>query len=496
MASTEHLKILAEGLKSVIQWQSMNNNARLDLENADLRGFDLSGYPLQGANLSEAILDEVKLVRTNLWKANLDGASFRNAELTNAILREADLTDTDFSGATMVEADLRRASAHHGIANFNNASIMNADLRGADLRASSFENANLTFSNMWNADMRGAYMKNANLSRVYLGWASEWNADFKMFDEIGTSANFANVNFDGANLSYADLTAANLSYAQLQKTCLDHSNLMKAKLHGIDAIEASFLQANLVGTDLSESNFAQCDFTRAWLLKTNLYKARLYKPNLDGAVFGQTLLCDIDLTLNEKVDKTVHLGPSSIDYTTIKNLSLSPNGEAFLESCGVTRLETFLTDSRIYSQHTCLFIYAPEDEYIVDEMSNILKNNNILSWRLPICSNFGNSILFRQILSLFDIVFCVFSGHLTKVNNDLLYNIERTIKDYDRNNNYLLVPILTDDNIFFERLSKDFLISNMLDVSNLKNDNELLHNGIEEILKTINQKICYVGSKG
>ncbi|MGW6300697.1 pentapeptide repeat-containing protein [Peribacillus butanolivorans] len=493
MASTEHLKILAEGLKAVIQWQAMNKNARLDLENADLRGFDLIGYPLQGANLSGAILDEGKLVGTNLWKANLDGARFRNADLTNVILREADLTETDFSGATMVEADLRGASAHHGIANFKNTCIMKADLRGADLRASLFENANLSFSNMWNTDMRGALMKNANLTGVFLGWASEWNADLKMFDEIGTSANFANVNFEGANLSYADLTAANLSYAHLQKTCLDHSNLMKAKLLGIEAIEASFFQANLVGTDLSESNFAQCDFTRAWLLKTNLYKARLYKPNLDGAVFGQTLLSDIDLTLNEKVDKTVHLGPSSIDYTTIKKLSLSPNGEVFLERCGIPRLETFLTDSRVYSQHTCLFIYAPEDQYIVDEMSNILKNNNILSWKLPISNNFVNSILFRQLLSLFDIVFCVFSGHLNKVNNDLLYNIERTIKDYDRNNNFLLVPILTDDNIFFERFSK---IPYMLDVSDLKNDNELLHYGIEEILKTLNPKNCYVGSKG
>lgn len=488
MASSEHLKILAEGLDVVIQWQSLNKGIRLDLKNADLRGFDLSGYPLQGANLSEAILDEVKLVHTNLWKANLDGASFRNADLTNVILREADITDTDFSGATMVEADLRRASAHHGIANFNNASIMNADLRGADLRASSFENANLTFSNMWNADMRGAHMKNANLSRVYVGWASEWNADLKMFDEIGTSANFANVNFEGANLSYADLTAANLSYTHLQKACLDHANLMKAKLHGVEAIDASFIQANLVGTDLTESTIAQCDFTGAWLLKTNLYKAKLSKSTLDGAVFGQTLLSDIDLTLTEKLDKTVHLGPSSVDYTTIKRLSLSANGEEFLERCGIPKLEQFSTDSSIYSHPICLFIYAPEDKYIVDEMSNILKNNNVRSWSVPISINSVNSILSRQLLSLFDIVFCVFSDHLIKVNNDFLDSIERTLKKNDKNN-FLLVPILTDDNTFTERFSKDLLIPHMLRVSNLKNDNEFLHNGIEEILETLNPKI-------
>jgi uncharacterized protein YjbI with pentapeptide repeats len=165
-------------------------------------------------------------------------------------------------------------------------SLGGVDLRGAYLSGASFDDADLT----------GSDLRNANLHGTYLGFADLDHADVQAADLSGASLNRAHLqeaDLSGANLSDAvlfgadlfmahlhdtDLRGADLSYARLGAADLRNADLRNAQLHGADLSDKE-----LPGADLTNANLSGVDLTDANLSRASLEHADLHNADLSGA---------------------------------------------------------------------------------------------------------------------------------------------------------------------------------------------------------------------
>jgi uncharacterized protein YjbI with pentapeptide repeats len=115
-----------------------------------------------------------------------------------------------------------------------------------------------------------------------------------------------------ANLSDADLCGANLHYAHLSEANLSHADLTNANLS----------MATLVGANLS-----------ARLVGANLSGADLTGANVSTAILSMTVFGDSTLSEVKGLDHCRHLGPSTVDFQTLKNSGRLPI--AFLRGVGL-----------------------------------------------------------------------------------------------------------------------------------------------------------------
>ena len=147
-----------------------------------------------------------------------------------------------------------------------------------------------------------ATMEHANLTGV--------NADSARFPRAGLAyatlrgAMLAGADFTGATLAFADLSKANLAFAELERATLLSANLGGAILEGAD------------------------------LSMTNLDGATLAGAALRGASLYRTLLTEcVDLHLASGLDELQHLGPSVMDFRTLRTTA------AFLPAALLERLD-------------------------------------------------------------------------------------------------------------------------------------------------------------
>ncbi|MBC7786190.1 MAG: pentapeptide repeat-containing protein [Methylophilaceae bacterium] len=185
-----------------------------DLSNKDAGYLELDGLDLHQCNM----------VNTSFFGAYLRGANLSGANLTGAYLNLARLENTDLSNANLTNATIFQAIFDK--TNFKGANLTNARMIGT----------------LGNVDMSGA---NVVKGRFGLDIGNQPMGAMR-FDAIG--GNFANTNFEGAdinrsNFRFADFRGANLSHADLFR-----ADLSKADLTGADITGANLNESTLDGT--------------------------------------------------------------------------------------------------------------------------------------------------------------------------------------------------------------------------------------------------------
>ena len=169
-----------------------------NLENVGFFGAELMGANLSGTNMKNSYLNLARLENANLSKANL----------TNATIFQAIFDKTNFEGANLTNA---RMIGTLGSVNMSNATIKNGRF-GLDI------------GNQPMGAMR--------------------------FDAIG--GNFANTNFEGADINRSNFRFANLRGANLRNTDLFRADFSKADLTGADITGAKMGEAVLDGTMMTK----------------------------------------------------------------------------------------------------------------------------------------------------------------------------------------------------------------------------------------------------
>jgi uncharacterized protein YjbI with pentapeptide repeats len=171
VADEHQLAVLSRGPRTWNDWRTENDDAVVNLSDADLAGSVLRRANLTDADLRNASLDGADLSRADLRGANLSNASLVGTNLTFADLIGTKLTRADLRSANLTEADLSRAELR-GVnlhdANLRDVNVTYADLNGATLTDTDLRNAILTHATLVQARLERAHLWHTVLGNVDL----------------------------------------------------------------------------------------------------------------------------------------------------------------------------------------------------------------------------------------------------------------------------------------------------------------------------------------
>lgn len=198
-----------------------------------------------------------------------------------------------------------------------NCDLSNKDAGYLELDGMDLRHCNMTNTSFFGAYLRGANLSGANLEKAYLNLARLENTDFSnanLKDATIFQAIFYKTNFKGANLTNArmigtlgnvDMSDANIIKGRFG---LDIGNQPMGAMR-FDAIGGNFANTNFEGADINRSNFRFADFRGANLRNTDLFRADLSKADLTGADITGT-------NLNEAIlDGTVMTNVKGLEAT-------------------------------------------------------------------------------------------------------------------------------------------------------------------------------------
>ncbi len=185
-----------------------------DLSNKDAGYLEFDGMDLRHCNMVNT-----SFFGAYLRGANLSGANLKGAYLNLARLENADLSNTNLTDATIFQAIFDKT-------NFKGANLTNARMIGT----------------LGNVDMSGA---NIQKGRFGLDIGNQPMGAMR-FDAIG--GNFANSNFEGADINRSNCRFGDFRGANLSHTDLFRADLSKADLTGADITGANLNEATLDGT--------------------------------------------------------------------------------------------------------------------------------------------------------------------------------------------------------------------------------------------------------
>jgi uncharacterized protein YjbI with pentapeptide repeats len=214
----------------------------------------------------------------------------------------------------------------------------------------------------------------------------------------------------GADLSGADLSGADLSRADLSGADLSRVDLSEAKLHGVLSE-----MAKLYGADLSGADLSGADLTGADLGKANLSEAaprggphrggphrgepdpsRHNGCKLGGGISGRHGFADITLSEANRLDDCHHLGPSIIDFQTLRNSGLFPRLLKFLRGIGlpdtlIDNLPSLLNEAN--QHYSCFISYSSKDQAFAERLQVDLQNKGVRCWFAPHDMRIGAKII-------------------------------------------------------------------------------------------------------
>ncbi len=242
------------------------------------------------------------------------------------------------------------------------------DLSHAILMYAHLQGINLREAGLWKVTFYGAHLRGADFQRAELREANFWQAD----------------------LLDADLTGAKLDEANLARAFLMGANLSEADLRGANFGDAVLNRANLSGADLSGASF-----DGAYLNQTVFTKA----------VINYTSMRDTDLSESVGLESIHSIGPSRIDFDTIRN-SKGKIPVAFLRGSGLSDLDIEYAKlaapgldpdqvaqvtyeiHRMYCDqpiqfYSCFISYNSKDQKFAQQLHDDLQNNGVRCWFAP-----------------------------------------------------------------------------------------------------------------
>ncbi|PKB63967.1 MAG: hypothetical protein BZY80_04780 [SAR202 cluster bacterium Io17-Chloro-G2] len=187
-------------------------------------------------------------------------------------------------------------------------------------------------------------------------------------------SNLFRCNLSGADLSGSDLYSADLSYADLTG-----ANLAGAQLFSTNLLSTELAGVNLSGADLSFTHFQSLSFDQV---------------RIQGALCGQTIFADCDLSSALGLESVDHQGPSSIGVDTIVE-SGGNIPEVFLRGCGVpdsiiTYVRSLVAEPIQF--YTCFISYAHQDQAFADRMYADLQAKGVRCWYYPESATMGRRV--------------------------------------------------------------------------------------------------------
>ncbi len=152
------------------------------------------------------------------------------------------------------------------------------------------------------------------------------------------------------------------------------ARLSGANFRGAQLRVADFSGANLTGADLSGAN----------LFETSLRLANLSGTNLTGAMVGQTVFGDTDLSMVIGLAECVHDGPSILDFSTLVQSGRLPI--QFLRGCGlpdtlIDYLPSLLNQPIQF--YSCFISYSTADQEFAERLHADLQNKGVRCWFAP-----------------------------------------------------------------------------------------------------------------
>ncbi len=220
-----------------------------------------------------------------------------------------------------------------------------------------------------------------------------WNA-WRLKNEI-RNPNLTQADLTGADLTEAYLSGACLAFANLSKAKLTHARLVSADLTGANLTHARLVDADLTRADLTKVDLAGADLTRADLAGANLAGANLTDAtNLKYAILGNTVFWDVALTEVKSLDHCQHVGPSIIDFWTLRNSGPLPI--AFLRGVGLPDnlleyLPSLLNEAIQY--YSCFISYSSKDQDFAERLHAELQNKGVRCWFAPHDMRIGDKII-------------------------------------------------------------------------------------------------------
>ena len=306
------------------------------------------------------------------------------------------------------------------------AELSGVDLNHANLSRAELRGASLSHTNLGWADLRAANLSGADLYEALLVEALLGEADLQ------------HANLIAANLTKAILSAASLAFAEIRETSLSGADLTKADLRG----------ASLRATDLSGARLHHADLRSAVFISTDLEGAYL-----TGAVFGGTLLADLDLSKAQGLDSTIHQWPSMITLDAIC-LSKGNIPASFLRGCGVPDECMKFTRSlvrRPAQYHSCSICHSAEDKDFAERLYADLQAHGVRTWYVPEDVTWSKTIwgAMDRSVRTYDRLVVVCSTNSLQ-SRSVLQKIERALEREYREHKNGLFPIALDDYIFDE----------------------------------------------
>lgn len=224
--------------------------------------------------------------------------------------------------------------------------------------------------NRWRATwktLRGPDLRGLDLRRAYLRGANLSGADLRR-----------------ANLREATLEGADLRQSRLDGACLRSANIRSANLQNATLREAELVWANLTGTNLASSDLQAADLSGANLRSADLTRTLVDYARFEGAIFGDTRLIRVDLSLATGLDDAHHAAPSSIGVDTLY-ASNGSIGRRFLQGCGVPSVMIeyipSLTVVSAIEFYSAFLSYSAADSDFADRLGELLRQHGISVWR-------------------------------------------------------------------------------------------------------------------
>jgi uncharacterized protein YjbI with pentapeptide repeats len=295
-------------------------------------------------------------------------------------------------------------------------------------------------------DLSGANLSGANLDRALLnGGVDLSSADL-------SDANLGSAYLNGSNLSGANLRSARLTGGNLWGTRLTGADLTNATLRYTDLCEANLFNANLTGADLlkadlSGAHLRGADLSKAYLKSANFTNADLSKANLSGTTLCDTVLSNTNFTNVLGLETCHHMGPSVIDFRTLKNSYPLPL--TFLRGVGLPEsvieyLPSLLSQPIQY--YSCFISYSSQDDDFAKRIHADLQNKGVRCWFAPHDLPIGGKILdeIDAAIRLRDKVLLILSEH--SIGSDWVEDEVKTAYEEERRRKQtMLFPIRLDD---------------------------------------------------
>jgi uncharacterized protein YjbI with pentapeptide repeats len=214
----------------------------------------------------------------------------------------------------------------------------------------------------------------ALLKKGVAAW-NAWHGENSAICPDLSGADFPLAKLGGGDLRWADLSGANLGGADLSRANLMNANLNGANLSGANFEEADLRWAILSKADLSEANLHRANFTQTRLAGADLRGATLFETIFGGG---------IQLSEAKGLDRCHYLGPSFIDFQTLKNSGSIPI--AFLRGMGlpdnlIEYLPSLLNEAIQF--YSCFISHSSRDHGFAERLHADLQNNGVRCWFAP-----------------------------------------------------------------------------------------------------------------